>query len=418
MTEIFEPTASLPLITGSARDPVPFITHLREHDPVCWLPGFDVWLVTRHEDVRLLLADPRLTSDSRAYHGYKAPTIEGSGRWLTEMPFRATPSDPLSCGRRLVMAALTPRAVQRTEARIREVVGQFALPLRGRRDMVDLSSEFAAPVSTAVIGRMFGVPPKGEDEIRFRQLARRVSRGVRPFLSDEQRWETEMASVEMAEYVLRLVAERRQLPGDDLISDLVGARSAPAPAIDEEIVRTVTAMVAAGTGTPGAACTRALRALLLHPAQLALLRGEPALLDNAVDELLRYDSGLILFARYVCEEFELRGRRIRKGQAVALSLIGANHDPRVFPDDPDGLNLRRDTTEAVSFGHGPHYCPGANVARVELRLMIEAALNFLPANARLLEDQIRWSSRGLVSQIKSLPVDFGALDGPALCRAN
>jgi cytochrome P450 len=192
-----------------------------------------------------------------------------------------------------------------------------------------------------------------------------------------------------------------------MISDLLAASSATGTS-DDDIVRIVGALVSVGNGTPGAACTRALRALFLHPAQLELLRSERSLLENAVDELLRYDSGLILFARYVLEDFELRGRAIRKGQLVALSLIGANHDPRVFPDDPDGLDLRRDTTEAVSFGYGSHYCPGANLARVELRSMLDAALDFLPPNARLLEDQIRWSSRGLVSQIKTLPIDFSA----------
>jgi cytochrome P450 len=408
MAEIVEPTEMLSLITGSARDPVPIIAQLREQDPVCWLPGFDAWLVTRHEDVRLLFGDARLTSDPRAYHNYRAPTVAGAARWLTEMPFRSTPSDPQSLGRRLVMAALTPRAAQRAEARIREVVDQFAAPLRARRDVVDLKGEFAAPVSTAVIERMLGVPPTGQDEIQFRQLARRVARGIRPFLSDEQRRETESASVEMSEHVLRLVAERRQTPGDDMISDLLATSCATAHASDEEIAGIVSALVSVGTGTPGAACTRALRALLQHPSQLTLLRSERSLLDNAVEELMRYDSSLSLFARYVLEDFELRGRAIKKGQLVALSLIGANHDPRVFPNDPDGLDLRRDTSEAVSFGYGSHYCPGANVARVELRLMLDAALDFLPPNARLLEDQIRWSSRGLASQIKSLPVDFAA----------
>src|SRR5262245_6888271 len=337
MAEGVDPTAILMLITGAARDPVPIVAQLREHDPVCWLPGVDAWLVTRHEDVRFLFADARLTSDPRAYEGYRPPTVEGAGRWLTEMPFRATPSDPLSLGRRLVMAALTPRAAQRAEARIREVVGHFAAPLHGRRGVVDLKSEFAGPVSTAVMARLLGVPPKGEDEAQFRQLARRVSRGVRPFLSDEQRRETEAASVEMGEHVLRMVAERRQTPGDDLISDLLTASCTAARASDEDIVRIVGALVSVGNGTPGAACTRALRALFLHPSQLELLRNERSLLDNAVDELLRYDSGLILFARYVLEDFELRGRAIKKGQLVALSLIGANHDPRVFPNDPDGV---------------------------------------------------------------------------------
>lgn len=405
MPETPEPIAVLSLVTGPWRDPAPGIAELREQDPVCWLAGVDGWLVTRHEDVRLLSADSRLTADPRAYERYKAPTVAGAGRWLTEMPFRSTPSDPLSQGRRLVSAALTPRAIQRTEERIREVVEQFAAPLRGRNDVVDLLGEFTAPASTAVIGRIMGVPPKGEDEIRFCHLARRAARGIRPFLSDEQRQETEAASMEIGEYLLRLVEERRQTPTEDIISDLLRASSAAAPASDEEIVRIVGALVAPGTGTPSVACARALRSLLLHPVELSLLRSERSLLANAVDELLRYDGGVGFMPRYVLEDFELRSRTLKKGQLVALSLVGANRDPRVFAD-PDRLDLRRDTSEAMSFGYGSHYCPGANVARVEIRSMLDAALDFLPPAARLLEDRIRWSSRGFMSQIKSLPVDF------------
>ncbi len=412
MSEVSELAPVLSLITGAARDPAPTIAQLREENPVCWVPGVEAWLVTRHDDVRKLFADPRVTADPRAYERYTPPAASGAARWLTEMPFRSTPSDPLSPGRRLVSAALTPRAVARIEARIDEVVQQFAAPLRARRDVVDLMGEFTAPVTTAVIGGMLGIPPKGDDEIRFRQLARRAAKGIRPFLSDEQRHESEEATVEIAEYVLRLVEERREAPREDLISDLVSASGTAAPASNDDIVRVVGALIAPGTGTPSVACARALRSLLLHPAQLSLLRRERSLLANAVDELLRFDSGMTLMPRYVLEEFALRNRTLARGQLVALSLVGANRDPRVFPD-PDTLDLRRDASEAMSFGHGPHYCPGANIARAELRSMIEAALDFLPLGARLLEDQVRWSSRGFLGQIKSLPVDFAPSDRPS-----
>ena len=192
-----------------------------------------------------------------------------------------------------------------------------------------------------------------------------------------------------------------------MISDLVRASKGNVRATDEEIVRVVGALVSAGTGTPGVACVRALRSLLLNPEQLSLLRSDRSLLANAVDELMRYDTGLTMMPRYVLEDFELRGHTFKKGQLVALSIVGANRDPRVFPDNPERLDIRRDCREALSFGHGPHYCTGANVALVEMRLMISAALDFLPPHARLLEDQIRWSARGFMSQIKNLPVDFG-----------
>lgn len=395
------------LITGCAQDPSRVFARLREDDPVCWIPHYDAWLVTRHVDVQALFADARLTTDPRAYERYVAPTAPGSARWLAAMPFRSTRSDPQSVPRRLAMGVLTPRAVERTESQIREVVEQFAEPLRARTDVVDLMREFTAPVSAVAIGRILGVPAKGADEERFRWLASKATRGIRPFLTDEKRQKSESAAVEICEYVRHLVDERRVTPAEDMISDLLKASGADTSDEFDAIVRIVSALVSAGTGTTGVACARALRSLLLHPAELELLREDPSLLVNAVEELLRLDSGLAVVPRYVLEDFELRGRRFRKGQLVALCLLAANRDPGAFRD-PDRLDLRRDCRQAVSFGHGPHYCTGTSVARIELRVMLAAALELLPLHARLLEDQVRWSARGLMGQLKSLPVRFAA----------
>ena len=211
----------------------------------------------------------------------------------------------------------------------------------------------------------------------------------------------------MGEYILPLVTERCTAPREDFVSDLVKASGGATPRIAEDITRVMVALVSAGTGTTSIACGRALRALLKHPDQLALLRRNRSILPNAVDELLRYDSGLVVMPRYVLEDFDLRGRALRKGQMVLLSLMGANRDPRVF-SDPDRVDLNRETRNALSFGHGSHYCVGANIARMELRLMIDAALDLIPQGARLLENEIRWTQKGFMSQIKSLPVDFAS----------
>jgi cytochrome P450 len=189
---------------------------------------------------------------------------------------------------------------------------------------------------------------------------------------------------------------------EDLISDLLNAPGASASATAEDVTRVIAGLVSAGTGTTSVACARALRSLLKHPERLSFLRSDPALLQNAVEELLRYDSGLIVMPRCVVEDFDLGGKALRRGQLALLGLMSANRDPRIFCE-PDALDLRRDTREAVSFGHGTHYCIGANIARMELGLMREAALELMPPGARLLEDEIRWSKNGLMSQIKSLP---------------
>jgi cytochrome P450 len=386
---------------------VPLIARLREDEPVYWIPGLDAWLVSRHEDVRFLFSDPRVAADPRVSAHYEKPSDPGAARWLAEMPFRSASATGQSFGRRLVSAALTPRAIARLETSIREVVESFAAPLHGRSDRVDLVGEFAVPVSTTAIGRILGVSPK-DDETRFRRLAVEATAIIRPFVSPEKRQRAERAVGEMGDYVAALVEDRRALPREDLISDLLAAakaRDGSSSAVAENITRVIAGLVSAGTGTTSVACGRALRTLFHHPDQLHLLRRDRSLVPNAVEELLRYDSGILFMPRYVIEDVVLGERTLRQGQLVLLSLMGANRDPRVF-SEPDRLDLRRNVKEAVSLGYGMHYCPGASIARMELRLMIDAALDFLPPDARLAEADIRWSNKGVMSQIKTLPVDF------------
>lgn len=391
------------VLTGPRTDVAPLIADLRERDPVCWIPGLDAWVVTRHEDVRRLTLSPLLTADFSAHEHYQAPTDPKAVQWLSAIPFRATPADPESLGRRLVSRTLTPRAIERTRHRIQEVVEELAAPLRGCGRVVDLVREFTKPVSVNVIGRLLGIPREGPAAIRFHGLPR-AARTVRPFLSAEGRRKAELAALEVGEFVMDLIENRETLP-EGIITDLLAAADGSERATHDDIVRVVAALVATGTGTPGNASARALLCLLQHPDQLDLLRRDRALLPDAIEELLRYDSGLVAMARFVLEDFELRGRTLKKGQLVILSLTGANRDPRVFPD-PERIDFTRDNRESMAFGNGPHYCVGIHIARTELHLMLDAALGFLPPKPLLLEDQVRWSSKGLMSQIKSLPVDF------------
>jgi cytochrome P450 len=290
---------------------------------------------------------------------------------------------------------------------VQDVVEQFAEALRGRAGVVDLIGEFTVPVSLTAIGRILGIPPKDKDEKRFRELAVQATATIRPFMSEEKQRRSEQSAAEMCEYVHALVRQRCAAPREDLISYLLKASDRDTSAIAEDVTRVIAGLISAGTGTTSVACGRVLRTLLTHPDQLSLLRSDRSLLPNAVEELLRYDSGLIVMPRYVLEDMELRGRALRRGQLVLLSLMGANRDPRVFPE-PDALDLRRETRESLSFGYGTHYCIGANIARMELCLMIEAALELIPPGARLLEEQIRWSKKGFMSQLKTLPVDFAS----------
>lgn len=391
----------------AARDPLPAIDRLRERDPVHWVAELGVWFITRHADVRRLFADPRLTPDPRAWERHRshrdaAPAAAGH----LDNPFHDDSAGQAGRARRIVSAALTPRAVARMEVRMREVVESFAAPLRGRTDVVDLLGEYASPIPGTVIGRITGVPAKGADEKRFRELARKTVRSVNPILSDEKLRRTEQASRELFAYVRGLTFERMLEPREDLISDLLQVSAGECGDVVEDVVGIVAALVATGTEATVLAATRALHALLRHPDQLALLRADRRLLPEAVEELLRFDAGLTEMPRYALADFALHGMKIRKGQMLVLSMAAAHRDPRVYAD-PTRLDLCRSPRDLVVFGFGPHFCIGASLARAELRMMLDAALDFLPSGAHVLEDQVRWSTKGLANRMKSLPVAFG-----------
>jgi unspecific monooxygenase len=296
------------------------------------------------------------------------------------------------------------------EHQVRDVVEQYAAPLRGRTGVVDLYAEFFEPIPNTVISRITGIPAKGADERRFRELGRRSLSLIDPFLRGEARENALAASLEIRAWVREMAHERRRAPREDLISDLAQAHDLDQQLTADEIVSVISAMIAAGTDTTVSGGVFSLRTLLHHPEALAELRADRSLLPGAVNELLRFDFGPTdWLPRFVLRDFELEGRAIRQGQLLMLSFMGADRDPAVFPD-PDRLDLRRDTSRLAIFGHGPHYCLGANLARQELRCMLDAALDFLPPGARLLDDRIRWSESigPLFRRLESMPVEFSA----------
>jgi len=388
-------------------DPVSAIERMRKEDPIHLIPGIDAWMVTRWSDVRELFTHPSTTNDRRAYANYRLPPEGSAARWFAENSLFAVDPVRHTRMRSLVSAALTPRAVRRMEEQVRDVVEQFARKLRGRSGVVDIVAEFTEPIPNTVIGRISGIPQKGDDEHRWRQLGRDSVRGINPFLTPEERKRAEAAISEICDWVREIAVERRLHPREDIISDLVEAVNENDRLTNDDIVLVVAALVAAGTETTTIASTRGIRALLRHPGQMQRIRSEPELMPNAVDELLRWDFGSVGLPRYAVEDFEFRGKPIKKGQLLMLNMLGAHRDPAVFPN-PDELDIARDTKALTIFGHGPHYCLGANLARQELRFMYESALGFLPAGAQLLEEKIRWSRVAMFTGIETLPVDFGS----------
>lgn len=381
---------------------------LRAEDPVHLVPGIGIWFVTRHDDVKRLFDDPEhTTADDRAFEHYQAPPEGSFLRWAADHNIRSIPQADHTRIRNVVSRAFSPRAIQRMNAQIEDVVERFAGPLRGRRgDTLDLLGDFTNPIPNAVISRLTGVPPEGDDEARFRDLAQTLVRGFFSFAPPEVRAQSAVAFGEMADWVRAMAKQRRANPQNDLISDLLRAQQQDEQLSDDEIVVLVSGLIGAGSETTALAGLVLVHCLLQHPQLFAALRSDAAKIPAAVSEMLRWGmGGPGGLPRYATRDFTLRGKEIRKGQMLMLSFAGANSDPEVYAD-PDVFDIGRDNRSLLSFGHGRHYCLGANLARQEMACMLQGLLGILTPESRIREDAMQYQPMGFFQRPTNLPVEI------------
>jgi len=390
-------------------DPVPILQRLRATDPVHRVEPLGFWLVTRHDDIKTLFHDPeqRVSPDKRLWSSYVPPPEGSLLRWADDHGMMALSPQDHARVRRLVSAAFTPRAVRRMENQIREVVDRVAAPLRNRSgEVLDLFADFTQIVPNSVISRITGVPP-GDDEERFRELSQSVISAFVPFTPPDLQKQAEASFQELSVWVRELVAKRRTTPEEDLITDLVHAEDADDRLNEDDIVLLLTGIVGAGTETTALGGATIIRMLLGLPEAAARLRADPPLIHRSINEILRY--AFVSPAgpqRYAVRDFELRGSRVCEGDMLMLALGGANYDPAVYPN-PDRLDFDRDVRDFATFGSGPHYCLGANLARCEIGCMVEALLEILPPGSRVREDQIEYQDAGFFRRALDLPVEVG-----------
>ena len=402
------PERDLFLDLVDAEDPAPLVHRLRAEDPVHFVEPLGFWFVTRHDDVKRLFNDPDNASQSRAEWEHFQPAAEGTMlRWLEDRQTMGG-GDPVEHlrFRGLFNGALTPRAVRRMDGQIREVVERFSAPLRNRNgEVLDLLGEFTNPIPNAVIARIFGVDA-GADEVRFRELAQQLIRGFFPFVPPEAVAAGEAALQEMAPWVRSMVAERRGNLGEDLISDLLRAEEHDETLDEDDIVVLASILIGAGSETTNLGGLVLIRTMLEHPEVLARVREDRSLVPNAVNEIMRFAfGGPAGMQRFAVRDFELRGKKICKGQMLMLALGGANRDPAVFAN-PDVLDLDRDTRETMVFGHGPHFCLGANLARQELGCMLDAVLEIVTPGSKLRDDLAEFVPMGIFKRPLNLPVEI------------
>ncbi|MFD7629400.1 cytochrome P450 [Streptomyces sp. NPDC059851] len=386
-------------------DPYPAYRDLRAQGRAIWWEATGQWLVPHYADVSALLRDRRLgrTYLHRFSHeefGRQAPppehepfhVLNGNGLLDLEDPAHGRV-------RRLVSKAFTPRTVERlapaVERLAAELVGRLLADGGG-----DLLTVVAEPLPVAVIAELLGVP--GADRGLLRPWSADIC-GMFELRPDEETARRAVrASVEFSAYLRELIAERRGRPGEDLISGLIAAHDEEGRLSEQEMISTCVLLLNAGHEATVNTTVNGWWALFRNPAQLAGLR--PEKLSTAVDELMRYDTPLQMFERWVLDDIEVGGTVIPRGAEVALLFGSANRDPSRF-EDPDVLDLSRSDNPHLSFGAGIHYCLGAPLARRELAASFGAFLAEGVPPLKLVREP-EWQPGYVIRGLRELLVEF------------
>ncbi len=391
---------------------------LRQEAPVYWHPdpgtGDGFWVLTKYHDLVQVSMDTQTFSSAQ---GITLATLE----FFPSQNLMMITTDPPRHTRlrRLVSHGFTPKMISILEPDVRRMASQL-LDDAIEKGVCDFVTAVAAELPLMVIARFLGVPQEDRHRI-FRWSNKILGAGdpeyggldlQRPPQTEEERQAliehfrqvVAGAAMEMAAYLQRLEEERLREPKDDLVSIYLHAQ------VDGEKLSVLerhaqfVLLAVAGNETTRNAIAGGLLALLQHPDQLELLRQDPSLVPIAVEEILRYVSPVMYMRRTATKDAEIRGMTIKAGQRVTMWYVSANRDEEVFPD-PDRFDVTRQPNDHVAFGAGgPHFCLGANLARLEIRVLLEELLA-RPYEVELAGPVQRLRSN-FINGIKHMPVRF------------
>ncbi len=391
-----------PADLASAEDPYALLAEVRTAGPVLRSPGS--WIVTGHRQALTVLRHPKARS---GFIGemYRQMLPEGAAR--DEMSRRINFLDPPDHTRvrALVSKAFTPRRTEALEPYVRDIARRL-LSAIAERDEVDLIATFAHQVPSLVISELLGVAATDRDVLTA--LSDRVSALLRIGSLGEREMAAALAGAEeMHAYLRRLIAERRAAPRDDLVSALLAAEEGGARLSEAEMLSLAATLYSAGHRTTRDLFSNGLATLLREAAVLRAFRDGKIDAASVAEEFLRFETPTHYVARVVEAAVDFDQVTVPAGEPIAILLAAANRDPAVYPEAERFLPQRWTSLPAppapLSFAFGPHFCLGASLARMEVRVMLEAVVEVLP-ELTLSEAPLHWHHTGLFRGLDSLPV--------------
>jgi cytochrome P450 family 142 subfamily A polypeptide 1 len=375
------------------REPHDVWTWMRAEAPVYHDTRNDVWAVTRYHDVLAIEKDPVTFSSRRSPRPHGDP-----------LPMMISMDDPSHHQRRsLVNRGFTPRRVRDRRDEIRNICDEI-LDRVCERGECDFVWDVAAPLPLLLIGDMLGFERDAYDDLL--RWSDDMIRGTTA-TDDEARLRAMQAGMEYRSYQLGVIADRRArgTAGPDLVSVLCHADIDGRKLDDESLVQETLLILIGGDETTRHVITGGTLALLQHPDQRALLAADPARLDTAVEELLRWVTPIKNMSRTVTRDVDIAGEELHAGDQLMLMYPSANRDDAVFAD-PFRLDVRRDPNPHLAFGFGPHFCLGASLARLELQVMFEQILVRLPDLQLATDEALPYRASNFIVGPEAMPVRF------------
>ena len=342
-------------------DPYPVFAQLRAESPVLWHDDCQLWTVARHDDVVRISRDPAtFCSGKGVLPSDRQRSISGAESIL----FLDPPDHQRQ--RKLVSPAFTPRRISALEQRVREIACSL-LDAIDPNEPVDFAPAIAEPLPLLVIAEMLGVP--AEDRDRFKTWSdAMIEAATEPTEGTYQR------AFELWEYFEKIIEQRRSAPADDLVSVIAHAEVDDIPLTNAELNGFCMTLLVAGNETTRNLITGGIEALAQHADQLQRLVADRSLVPTAIEEMLRWVTPVMNFARTATKDVELRGERIGEGQMVFMLYGAANRDPEAFGPSADEFDVGRQPNPHMAFGFGEHFCMGASLARLEARVVFDELL--------------------------------------------
>lgn len=387
--------------------PHPFYARLREEAPIIWSEQLRGWVLTRFEDVRAVLRDTEGYSSMRepVLMGRRDLPIENVAPPGTLTMLAADRPDHTRL-RKLLAIDFTPRRIVRMQPRVDAITRELLAAVTDAEPF-DVAESLAVPLPVTIIAELLGVPP--ELGRQFKVWSDAATEPVRPDATEAEVLERNARIVAFREYMKEQIDRRHREPTDDFIGRLVAAHDDDSKLSDDELLAAVNLLLLAGNETTTNLISNAVLALTKFPDQEAILRQDPAWLDNAVEEFLRYDGSVQFTTRRALADATFHGQRVAAGDTVVVVLASANRDPRAF-DTPDELDVRRDIQRHLGFGDWIHICLGQFLARMETKAAIAGLLEVFPRLALAIPEQdIVYRANFNLRGPKHLPILVGGV---------